>query len=355
MKIMPRALVVALTILLGHASAIASAIGQTVSSRVSVSNYQQILDNELFTHLGMNKGLGGAEHDPCRTNIANRLQSYGYSVELHPFTYNAVTYFNVIGTKVGHTFPNQQFIVSGHYDTVGNPGADDDASGIAAMLEIARVFSQFDTAYTIKFCAWDREEQGKIGSTAYVNTHPGAQIVSMVQLDMIAHDVGNNQENIYGNAAALPLKQALQSAAGLYGNGIVIANAGDATFSDHAPFAAAGYQAVCFVEHNFTQFGCYHQPCDSVDTPNYIHYSFAANLARTVAGHLADAAQASKLGDVTGDGIVNIADLLAVIAAWGACAPATGTCPADIPRVPGGTGDGVVNISDLLAVIANWG
>jgi hypothetical protein len=51
-------------------------------------------------------------------------------------------------------------------------------------------------------------------------------------------------------------------------------------------------------------------------------------------------------GDINGDGVVNITDLLAVIAAWGSC---SGLCPADV------TGDGEVNISDLLMVISNWG
>jgi aminopeptidase YwaD len=355
MKTKIQTVIAGLSFVLVSTGAMASAIGQTVASRVDVSSYQNYLDNWLYTHLGMNKGIGGAQHDPCRSNIASILQGFGFTVELHPFTYNSVTYFNVIGTKTGHTFPNHQFIISGHYDTVNNPGADDDASGIAAMLEIARVFSQFDTAYTIKFCAWDREEQGKIGSTAYVNTHPGAQILGMVQLDMIAHDVGTNRENVYGNATALPLKQALMSAASMYGSGITIADAGNATFSDHAPFAAAGYQAVVFVEHLYTQFGCYHNPCDSVDTPNYIHYAFASNLARTVAGWLADSAQASKRGDVTGNGIVDVDDLLALINSWGRCPAPPSACPADIPAAPGGMGDGVVDIDDLLRVINNWG
>lgn len=61
--------------------------------------------------------------------------------------------------------------------------------------------------------------------------------------------------------------------------------------------------------------------------------------------------QQSTPGDVTGDGIVNVNDLLAVIAAWGPC-PGRGSCDADI--APAG-GDGQVNVDDLLMVIANWG
>ncbi|MCI0364633.1 MAG: dockerin type I domain-containing protein, partial [Phycisphaerales bacterium] len=57
-------------------------------------------------------------------------------------------------------------------------------------------------------------------------------------------------------------------------------------------------------------------------------------------------------GDLNGDGVVNVLDLLAVISAWGPCPPPPGSCAADISP-PGG--DGTVNILDLLAVISNWG
>jgi len=226
---------------------------------------------------------------------------------------------------------------------------------VAAIMEIARILASYDTRYTIKFIAWDREEQGKIGSTAWVAQNAGANILGMVQLDMIGHDVGTNKQNLYSNAASAPLKNAVTSAIGLYGNGLLVGDAGAATFSDHAPFNSAGYQAICFVENLYTQFGCYHQQCDSVDTANYIHYAFASNLARGVAGWLADVAGASRKGDVTGNGVVDIDDLVLVITSWGACPAPPTLCPADIPRTAGGAGSGTVDIDDLVAVIVNWG
>ena len=54
-------------------------------------------------------------------------------------------------------------------------------------------------------------------------------------------------------------------------------------------------------------------------------------------------------GDTNGDGVVNVTDLLAVIAAWGPCPAPPATCPADL------NGDGLVNVADLLIVITNWG
>lgn len=60
----------------------------------------------------------------------------------------------------------------------------------------------------------------------------------------------------------------------------------------------------------------------------------------------------AKAGDLNGDGVVNVSDLLGVIGAWGPCPPPPASCPADF--APGG-GDGVVNVTDLLFVISNWG
>ena len=308
-------------------------------------------DDVLYTHDGDNKGLGGAQHDPCRDAIKATFESFGLQVELDEFMFGGQPAANVVATQVGTTFPDSYYIVSGHYDTVGNPGADDDASGVAAVIEIARVLSQYDTQYTIKYIAWDREEQGKIGSTHHASAHVGDDIRGVVQLDIIAHDAGLNIEDVWGDAASAPLRADLLAAVALYGNGLAIAYAGPATFSDHAPFAARGYQAVAFVEDRFQLFGCYHSPCDSVDTPDYIDYDFASNLARTVAGHLADHAIASAPatcpGDITGDGVVSTSDLTELLGNFGMA-------------VPPGTGgdfneDGAVTTSDLTFLLGEFG
>jgi hypothetical protein len=188
---------------------------------------------------------------------------------------------------------------------------------------------------------------------------PSAAVVVMITKDSLYVDgelVGSLNDVVANQGPFFaPLKNALISAIGLYGNGVGVGDVGPATFSDHAPFNSAGYQAICFVEHNYTTYGCYHQPCDAVESSNYIQYAFASNLARSVAGWLADVAGASKKGDVTGNGVVDIDDLVAVITSWGTCPAPPAVCPADLPPSVGGTGDGVVNIDDLVTVITNWG
>ena len=324
----------------------ASPIGQEIALQVDTATYRHYLDNLLYTRIGDNKGLNGPEHDLCRDNIAATLAGFGLDVVLYPFLYNGQTYHNVVATQTGTEFPDSYYIVSAHYDTVNNPGADDDASGVAAFMEVARVLSQYDTRYSVLYIGWDREEQGLRGSTAWVNAHPGADIRAMIQLDMIAHDVGPRRHDLYSNAASAPLRTALMTAVAEYGNGLAFNNAGAATFSDHAPFQNAGYQACVFVENQFQQFGCYHQPCDSVDTPNYIDYDFACDLARTIAGYLADHAEASLPcpGDLDGDGAVGSPDLAVILGSWN-----TTGGPADLDD------SGTVGAGDLALLLGGWG
>lgn len=98
---------------------------------------------------------------------------------------------NVIGTLEG-THPEQGIVyIGGHYDSVSaGPGANDDASGVAAMLEAARVLGTkgHRTKATLKFIAFGSEETGLDGSYAYVDTYYDevtSKGIGMVNLDMI--------------------------------------------------------------------------------------------------------------------------------------------------------------------------
>lgn len=71
------------------------------------------------------------------------------------------------------------------------------------------------------------------------------------------------------------------------------------------------------------------------------------------AAYVFDMIAVPHIGDITGDGAVDIDDLLAVIAAWGPCPAPPASCPADV--APVGAPDGTVNVNDLLTIIANWG
>ena len=95
---------------------------------------------------------------------------------------------NVLATLPGTTHPQVLYVVSSHYDSVDDgPGADDDSSGTAALLETARVLKQHPQAATIVFASFTAEESGLLGSRAYVRRalEDKLQIAAVVNNDMI--------------------------------------------------------------------------------------------------------------------------------------------------------------------------
>ncbi len=255
-------------------------------AQVTASSYQHFLDDMLFTHDGNNRGYG-ADHDPARQNIFDHFESLGLETSLFPFQYNGNTYYNVVGVHRGFLRPDEIYIVGSHYDSVNNPGADDNGSGTAGVMEAARVLASHRFEATIVFICFDREEQGLKGSQAYAVAHANDDIRGMISADMIAFNPnGVNRAAVYGSTNSNPCKQALADCLTLYG-GIEPIQYGAMDRSDHAPFEWQGWQAALLIENEWGSNPNYHHQSDSVDTPNYIDYEFAANMTRSVLGWLA--------------------------------------------------------------------
>jgi hypothetical protein len=262
-----------------------------VVEQVSQANYTHYLDEVLYTGLGDNRGFG-PEHDLARTKIHSEFESFGLETSLDPFYYSGGTYYNVVGVHSGSDRPDDIYVVGAHYDSVNNPGADDNASGTAAVMEAARVLSQYEFEATLVFIAFDREEQGMRGSNAYVAEHVTDNILGMVSMDMVAYSASGRfkRARVYGRQTSAALKQSLVEAVSLYGNGISAVDSGSLSQSDHDPFERAGFQACLFIEYDVWDNPCLHRMCDSVDTPDYIDYEFATNMTRSAVGFLATSA-----------------------------------------------------------------
>ncbi len=262
--------------------------GRVAAARVREDSYRHYLDDMLFTHAGDNRGFG-PEHDPAQANIVSLLESFGLTVTLHPFTYITETYYNVVGTKVGAVYPYQEFIIGAHYDSDENPGADDNASGVALVLEAARVLGTYDSDYTIRFIAFDREEQGLVGSYAYVEDHLSDDVLGMVSADMVAYNTGADTAEIECRLTSINLQDDLIAAVFGYGDGLSPHPTGTGPYSDHWPFdAEGGYQACLFIENWGNPY--YHSPNDNVDMPDYIDYAYATRMTRSIVGFLVDSA-----------------------------------------------------------------
>ncbi len=270
----------------------ASDKGMAAADEVSQASYYDFMNNSLYTHTGNNRGRTGAHLIPCRDNIRSILQSYGLTVTLEAFTYSGTTYHNVVATKVGTRYATREYIIGGHYDSASNPGADDDASGVAAVLEAARIISQYPSDCTIRFIGFSMEETGLDGSDAYVAAHAADDIWGMVSADMVAYDTGTGEltASIFGRTASNPIKSALAAAVTEYGNGLIPIVGGDMPYSDHAPFEADGLQACLLIEGEEASNPFYHKSTDNFEQVGNLNFPYAVKMTRALVGWLVDTA-----------------------------------------------------------------
>ncbi|SEM93260.1 DUF4910 domain-containing protein [Lihuaxuella thermophila] len=196
---------------------------------------------------------------------------------------------NVIATlKADQKASNPKTIVLGaHYDGVDTPAANDNASGTATMLEVARILSKKKWDHQIRFIAFGAEEAGLVGSEKYVESltqEQKAEIAGMINMDMVG--VG---DTLYIMTAADGDQSYLVDAAEQKAEEMGIAHARSwSNRSDHVPFANAGIP-VAFL--HYAEDPNYHTDQDTLDK---IQKEDLYNAGTLAAGLLADLADEPK-------------------------------------------------------------
>jgi hypothetical protein len=197
---------------------------------------------------------------------------------------------NLFGIKKGTVFPERVCIIGAHYDNLPTgtfaPGADDNASGCAVVLESARIMSEMEFPNTIIFALWDEEELGLIGSTAYTAQQQihGDSLLGYINLDMLGWD-GNNDNltevHVRPISNSIKLMQMVVDCNELYNIGLnlEIVNPGSVN-SDHFPFWQKGYSAVGINEEYIGDFNPnWHQTTDVFSAFNHTYYLANSRLA----------------------------------------------------------------------------
>jgi len=184
-------------------------------------------------------------------------------------------YINVVATIPGSVHPTYEYLITAHYDDISQipqtyaPGADDNASGTAAVLEAASIMEDYKFQNTVKFVCFTAEEQGLIGSHIYAGKarSQGANIRGVLNFDMIAYD-GNHDGHIQVNtdSNSLSLANFFISTLSDYGFGFtprkVIMTGWD--YSDHASFWEYDYKAILGIEDDYDFNPFYHSTGDRV-------------------------------------------------------------------------------------------
>ena len=123
--------------------------------------------------------------------LRDSLTKYGYDVIRQEFSYKGYAAENIIARKPGCGTIRKKIVLCAHFDTViDSPGADDNASGMAALLEMARILSSLPAENAIEIVFVDLEEPGMVGSRKYVESQNSRreEIISTVNLDMIGYE-----------------------------------------------------------------------------------------------------------------------------------------------------------------------
>lgn len=277
---------------------------EITSAQVGISG--QIIVNlkkhvfELSHNIGERNYWNYQNLNKAAEYIKTRFKEYGYDIELQSYVLDNKEFSNIIAIKKGGNSPEQIIIVGAHYDTVmGSPGADDNASGVAGLLELARLFSKIEINKTIKFIAFVNEEppffQSKdMGSRVYakIAKKNKDKISAMICLEMIGcynkepksqsyplflglfypdkanfiafvsnfHSISllNRFKNAFKKNSIFPLET------------LVAPNlVSGVDWSDHSSFWKYGYKAIMVTDTAFYRYPYYHSELDTYEKLDY--------------------------------------------------------------------------------------
>jgi subtilisin-like proprotein convertase family protein len=222
--------------------------------------------------------------------IYEKFQSFGLQVR---YQTNNAHNVNVIARKTGYLHPEIKVLMGAHYDNIRPgigpldtmKGADDNASGVAAVLESARLLATFNSKYTIEFIAFDEEEIGLLGAYGYADTcahNPNEFVYGLINMDMIAWD-GNNDGliRIMTSPGCDYLADMLIRTYSMYNLNLTPIKAFNAAGSDHMAFWNNGIGAISSIEPASDFHPYYHTIGDvySLFNINYFMKNSKANLA----------------------------------------------------------------------------
>lgn len=278
-------------------------VAPTVIATKQLSKYPKVNSQKLFAHVqALNfQRYTETNRDRARNYLTQSLKKFGWSPTLQFFEGGV----NIFAQHKGTDPSAGAILLAAHYDTVPNsPGADDNATGVAVVLEVARLLTR-PTPRTLQIAFFDQEEVGLHGSMAFANNKARLEnLRGVIVLDMVGFacytpgcqkyptglplipptDKGDFLAAV-GDTEHLPLLNAFQSketnlppvlTLPIPLKGILMP---DTLRSDHAPFWYQGVGAVLLTDTANLRTPHYHQPSD---IPTNIDRSFFTGAAQII-------------------------------------------------------------------------
>ena len=254
----------------------------------SLVSYVRILSGEdsvviadstvLITHRVSSLG-----NDLAADYIKTKLENYGLEIYDQRYSENGR---NIYAIQRGIVYPEEYYIYCAHYDAVTYYCADDNASGVAGVLEAARILSDYQFEYSIVYALWDEEEIGLIGSKFYAlqANSIGMDIKGVLNFEMSgwdSNDDGLMDIHTRPIANSVFLSNLMFSIDSIYNLPLapVIYNPGT-TASDHSSFWLYNFSAIVFSEAyyggDFNPY--YHSALDRIDKFNLPYYHNVVKL-----------------------------------------------------------------------------
>lgn len=254
--------------------------------------------------------------------VADKLNSFGCEVESQPVIYNKRNYRNIIATLRGSELDAARFLVGAHYDSPrGSPGADDNASGVAALLESARVLGGQRFTKTIQFVAFTLEEPQTWnhsilrGSRLFVREarRSGIRYNAVLILECVGYTDKKERSQlipslvgipvpktgdflgVIANRSSKPLMEAFHKSATTWVPEVRLVSYAvplhgylipQSRFSDHSSFWNHGYPALMLTDTAMFRNPNYHTCNDTHDT---LDYTFLASVTKCVVSYICTA------------------------------------------------------------------
>ncbi len=253
--------------------------------------------------------------------VADELSSVGLETERQPFEHRRASYNNVVGTLPGRDPELPALLVGAHFDTVADtPGADDNASGVSVLLEVARHAVQLEPPRTLQFVGFNLEEpQDMVGTyrvgsarfaerarrerrryvgalvlemVGYTDRSPGIQQVPPLVFKRVP-DTGTFLAAV-GDGRSRSLLRGFERAAVQHVPELTVVTYGTrlrgwvlplTRLSDNASFWDRRYPALMITDTAFLRNPHYHQPSDRADT---LDYGFMKHVAQAVLAAVAE-------------------------------------------------------------------
>ncbi len=219
----------------------------------------------------------------------DELQSFGYQTELCPIDVGDGNSYNLVADRLGNRDGIRKLVlVTAHLDSINirdgvnapAPGADDNASGAAGVLEIARVLAEYSPKHDLRLILFGGEEEGLYGSRQYVSRLPKEErtrISAVINMDMVATlNTASPSVLLEGAPVSRSLIKELAEAAATY-TSLTIQTSETPFNSDHVPFIDELIPAVLTIEGTDSSNTNIHTANDTLD---HINYELALDILR---------------------------------------------------------------------------